>query len=147
LLSNPYFVPVGVVYNPERQHLSHSRRFKINPTQVNTMNNCGEKANGKQPWKVELPTVWGSHDHLDTIYPTNIHITQAGGEFYLVFGEITFPLTMDIEECPDRVEIKPVAKLAICPEVMLSIADALNKNISVYLSQQAGQSDDSDGEA
>jgi hypothetical protein len=112
------------------------------------MMNCrDEETNGEKPWKVELPTVWGSHDHLDTIYPTNIHITQAGGEYYLVFGEISFPLAMDNEECPDRVEIKPVAKLAVCPEVMLSIADALNKSLSVYLSQQAGQSDDSEGKA
>jgi hypothetical protein len=106
------------------------------------MNNRDEETNGEQHWKVELPTAWGSHDHLDTIYPTNIYITQAGGEFYLVFGELSFPLTPDNEVCPERVEIKPVAKLAICPEVMLSIADELNKNISVYLSQQAGQSDD-----
>jgi hypothetical protein len=135
LLSNPNFVPVGAMYNPQRQ--------PVNPTQANTMNCHDEETNGKQSRKVELPAVWGSHDHLDTLYPTNIHITQAGGEFYLVFGEITFPQAMDNEECPDRVEIKPIAKLIICPEVMLSMADALNKHISIYLSQQAGRSDDS----
>jgi hypothetical protein len=106
-----------------------------------------EETNGEQPRKVDLPAVWGSHDHLDTIYPTNLHITQADGEFHLVFGEIFFPQAMDTEECPDRVEIKPVAKLAIPPEVMLSIADALNKNVNAYLSQQAGRSDDPGGEA
>jgi hypothetical protein len=110
--------------------------------------NCRDKeANGKQPRKVELPTAWGSHDHLDTLYPTNMYVTQSGGEFYLVFGELSFPRSLDNEECPDRVEIEPIARLAVCPEVMLSIADALNESISTHLSQWAGQSDDSDGKA
>jgi hypothetical protein len=121
--------------------------LKISPAQVNMMNNRDEETNGEQPWKVELPTVWGSHEHLTTIYANNVYITHGSGEFYLVFGELSFPLILGDENIPDKVEIKPVAKLAIRPEVMLVIADALNKNISAYLSQQASQPDDSEGEA
>jgi hypothetical protein len=99
----------------------------------------------KEEGRVQIPLVWGKADTLPTVYANQLYISHAGGEFYLVFGEVAVPmlLTLGREPVPDHLEIRPVAKLVIRPEVMLQFAEAINTNIGRYLSRQKdGESDE-----
>lgn len=56
-------------------------------------------------------------------------ISHAGGEFYLTFGELVPPVTPNEsaddlrKRVGDTLEIMPLVRLAITPEVMIKIAE------------------------
>ena len=66
-------------------------------------------------------------------------ISHAGPEFFLIFGEVTPPALLGVEKPPEFIEIKSVAKIAVAPEAMLSIADAIKSNIEQYLKKQVAE--------
>jgi hypothetical protein len=87
---------------------------------------------------VELPVVWQSSDDLPTVYASQLFITHAGGEFYLVFGELAIPMITTPDKLPESIAILPVAKIAVTAENIVRFAGALNTNIEKYLSRQGG---------
>jgi hypothetical protein len=80
---------------------------------------------------IEVRLEWAEATELTTIYANHLYITHSGGEFYLVFGELA-PLDIDKDNPPDVMQIKPVAKIVVSPDKMLSIADAIALNVSNF---------------
>jgi hypothetical protein len=74
---------------------------------------------------------WGSDEDLPTIYANNLFISHAGQEFYIVFGEAALTI-VDKENPPDTLEIKPVVKLAISPQNMLTFLEVIKNNVERY---------------
>lgn len=89
-----------------------------------------EKDKGKM---VQVRLKWGSAKDLDTIYVNQLSITHSGPEFYLTFGELPLPPLMSKEEISRELEIIPVVRLAVTPDAMKSIADAIQINMERYL--------------
>lgn len=75
---------------------------------------------------------WGSTEELPTIYANHLYITHSGGEFYIVFGELTPPLELNPEKLPAQLTIKPVAKIAVTSERMIRFAEAIGDNTEKY---------------
>ena len=77
--------------------------------------------------------VWGLADDLPTVYANHLYITHAGqNEFYLVFGELGPQAGLDVDNPPDHIEIKPVAKIAVSPPNMLRMAEAIMDNVGKF---------------
>lgn len=71
-------------------------------------------------------------DNLETIYANHFFITFTGAEFYLTFAEAAPPSFFsdkDPSNIPEYVEIKPVVRLAVSPDNMLKIADAIARTV------------------
>jgi hypothetical protein len=83
--------------------------------------------------------VWGSDDDLSPLYANHLYVSHAGEtEFHLVFGHLSPPLTMGIDEndLPDSVKIKPVARIIISPEAMKAFVNLLTENFKAFENQQ-----------
>ncbi len=81
---------------------------------------------------VEIKLVWSDASNIPTIYANNLYITHAGSEFYLVFGELAPTMELDIDNLPEKLEVKPVAKIAISHENMIKFADVISGNVAKY---------------
>ena len=82
-----------------------------------------------KPEGVMVRLVWGSSINVPTTYANNLFITHTANEFYLVFGELSPVTELDIEQVPEYLEIKPVAKIAVTPENMVKFADVIAENM------------------
>ena len=97
---------------------------------------------------MEFHLVWESDRHLQTIYANHFYITHAGDEFYLMFGELPSPIIANMtpdeirDYLGDVIEIKPVVRLAIAPQTMIRIAEAIQTNVSNYIGKNIGNKDD-----
>ena len=80
--------------------------------------------------QTDISIRWMSSPELKTTYANHVSITHAGGEFYLTFGEL-IPSSPS-EEAPTHVDVIPVARIAVAPEAMLRIAQAINANMQRY---------------
>ena len=79
---------------------------------------------------------WGSTEDIPTVYANQVLITHTMGEFFIIFGEVTPPLLLDDKaQIPDSLKVKPVAKIAISHNNMLSIAAAIQQNVQGFLDQ------------
>jgi len=79
---------------------------------------------------------WASADEIETIYVNHLNINHSGPEFYLTFGELSLPPIMDPEEVPKELRIKPKVRLAIAPEAMLTVLEAIQSNVETYLEKR-----------
>jgi len=87
-----------------------------------------EETEAKQEM-VQIPLRWASTANLETIYVNHLVITHAGAEFYLVFGELPMPPSLNPTEMPEFVEIMPKVRLAISPQAMKNIARVIQENL------------------
>jgi hypothetical protein len=93
---------------------------------------------------IQVPMVWGDWKNTQTTYANHLFITHQSGEFYLVFGELSHPMVIQPtqESIPDRVEITPVARIALTPETMVRFAEVIASNVNKFLeTQEHGESD------
>src|SRR3972149_5297580 len=81
---------------------------------------------------VSVPVQWGIPDSLPTVYANQLIITHAGSEFYLIFGELVPPTILGEGNLPEKVDIKPVAKVAVSPEAMLRFAEVIASNVKRF---------------
>ena len=86
-----------------------------------------------------IPVEWSTADHLPTVYANHLLISHAGPEFYLIFGELVPPAVLKEDQLPDKVDIKPVAKIAVSPDAMLRFAEAIATNVQRFKERQEGQ--------
>ena len=88
--------------------------------------------------EILIPIVWNNLEDISTAYANELIITHAGNEFFLVFGESFIPIRSieNKEDIPEKINIKPVVKIAITRENMLRFAEAIDGNIEKYLSKQ-----------
>lgn len=97
----------------------------------------GKKAKPEE-LAVEPSVVWPERvDDIPTIYANNLFITHGGGDFYLVFGEVTPPVvvsaTQEAKERIGAIEVRPVAKIAVAPDAMIEMARVIQNNVQKYL--------------
>ncbi|MBC8438080.1 MAG: hypothetical protein H8D87_00130 [Deltaproteobacteria bacterium] len=86
--------------------------------------------------------IWGSAEDLPALYANNLYISHGGeNEFHLFFGHLTPPITHGLteDEMPDNVEIKPVAKIVVTPEMMGEFLQVLNDNYEKLLNKKEGK--------
>lgn len=103
----------------------------------------GQPVNGQTvepdlPQMVEIKLKWEDNPDLQTIYVNHIVITHTGPEFYLIFGEVVMPATIEkLNDClPTELSIVPKVRLAISPEQMKPIAEAIYNNVQKYLEKK-----------
>jgi hypothetical protein len=87
---------------------------------------------------IPIRTTWPKEDisKTPTIYANQLLITHAGPEFFLVFGVVT-PVLVGPDEQLDVTElgpltVTPVAKIAVSPETMATMAEAIQNNVESY---------------
>lgn len=90
------------------------------------------QSNNQFPDSIEIKLVWGDPSEISTIYANNLLITHAGSEFFLVFGEFSPIVELELSKIPKELVIKPVAKIAITPENIDKFAKVINENIAKY---------------
>lgn len=94
---------------------------------------------------LEVRLVWAPDQNLQTIYANHFFITHAGDEFYLTFGELIPPVIQNEsvaelrEKIGDSLEILPLVRLAIAPDAMLRIAEAIRSNVTTYISRTSNE--------
>jgi hypothetical protein len=83
---------------------------------------------------VAIPIHWNFDKDIPTIYANQLLITHMGGEFYLIFGEVDFPVTYGIEsdEVPDVLKVNPVAKVVVTPSNMKLMSKFIQINLDNY---------------
>jgi len=132
------YYPVPSIEMSARQH-----RGRVSKVLTGQTTNMSEENNA-----IEFNIVWESDRHLQTIYANHFYITHAGDEFYLMFGELPSPNIANM--APDKIrdylgdslEIRPLVRLAIAPQTMLRIAEAIQTNVSNYIGKNIGGKDD-----
>jgi len=96
--------------------------------------------NAAQPAGIGIPirTVWPKDaiSEAHTIYANQLLITHAGPEFFLVFGVVT-PVLAGPDEELDIAElgpltVTPVAKIAVSPDTIAAMAEAIQSNVETY---------------
>lgn len=80
----------------------------------------------------QIPILWRDNETLDTVYANNLLITNTDKEFYLIFGEFVPPFRYD-QPKPEYGEVKPLVRIAVTPETMLSISEAIQRTVKRYL--------------
>jgi hypothetical protein len=86
--------------------------------------------------------VWDSDEDLPALYSNHLYISHSGEtEFHLVFGHLSPPITVNLEEdeLPEAVMIKPVAKIVISPKAMEAFIRILNDNYEKFKKLQKGK--------
>ncbi len=74
--------------------------------------------------------VWRAPHDLPTVYANQVYVTHAGGEFFIVFGEALLPAINDA--LPSEIEVKPVAKLVLSPQMMQQTVRVLAENFGKF---------------
>jgi hypothetical protein len=98
----------------------------------------------QQDFKKEIRIKWGSTNNLEYRYANNLVVTHASeNEFHIIFGHLVPPNMLNItpEECPDTVEIRPVACLVVSPEKMKDFAKAMSDNYATYVKTMESKND------
>jgi hypothetical protein len=83
----------------------------------------------------QIPVRWRrGTEEMPTSYANHFFISHAGPEFFLMFGVVTPPTVLPGDEVViEEIEAAPVAKIAVSPEVMVGIADAIQDNLRKYM--------------
>jgi len=97
----------------------------------------GKRQNGTPDGTIAIPVRWALGEPVPTVYANQLFITHFGGEFYLVFGELA--PTTEPGSVPECVWVKPVARIAVAPENMARMADAIRENVAKYRQERAGE--------
>lgn len=101
--------------------------------------------NGDESAEIRVPirTAWQSDviSEVPTIYANQLLITHAGPEFFLVFGVVT-PLPVSPDEELGLTELSPlpvtpVAKIAVSPDAMATMAETIQGNVETYRNVKA----------
>lgn len=73
-------------------------------------------------------------EEMPTSYANHFFMSHAGPEFFLIFGVVTPPTILPGEQyLAEELKALPVAKIAVSPEVMIMIADAIQDNVRKYM--------------
>lgn len=98
----------------------------------------GRESEGEESQRRQtLEIVWEGLEDTPTAYANQVLVShQLGTEFYLFFGEliVTYPLLRASRggELPEHIVSRPVVKIALTPDVMRQLADAVNEGIERY---------------
>lgn len=75
-----------------------------------------------------IPIYWEDDKDLQTHYVNHMFVSHNGGEFYIVFGELSPFVRNANMKLPDEVFVKPIIKIVLTSENMKEFLDVLNKN-------------------
>jgi hypothetical protein len=99
-----------------------------------------------------VPIVWPAQTDLPTIYANQLYVHHTNNEFILVFGELEMPIMVGspaekretLKKLP-HLSVRPVAKIAVSPPVMLAMAQVIQGNVERFMSRlEASQSADTE---
>lgn len=92
----------------------------------------------KQPEPVPIPIAWSDDPDLRTIHANHLWLSRQEGDIFLTFGELPPVKTPGSDKLPDRVFIRPVARISLSPEALARMAKLLQDNVQTLDSQRAG---------
>ncbi len=90
----------------------------------------------KQPDQV--PLVWGEDPDLRTIHANHLWLSRQEDDIFLTFGELPPVPSPGAEKLPDKVYIRPVARIAVSPLALARMAKLLEQNIAAVDRHKAG---------
>lgn len=82
---------------------------------------------------IQIPLKWDSVRDVPTVYANQLYVTHAGGEFYLVFGEVVLPAPDATASAIDHLDVKPLVKIAVPRHIMGDFIEAMNTNYDNFL--------------
>lgn len=95
-----------------------------------------DKGSSNKELKEKIVRVlWGTDEEVPVVYANQLYLSHAGGkEFNLTFGYLSPPILFGLEEAeiPERVNVRPVAKIVISPDVMEEFVEAMTENLRQY---------------
>ncbi len=83
----------------------------------------------------KIRILWDAGENIPSVFANQLYISHAGGkEFHLTFGHLTPPIVFGLEEdeIPDSINVKPVAKIVVSPDVMEEFVNAMNENFQRF---------------
>ena len=90
---------------------------------------------------------WGPSEDVPATYVNHILISHDGPQFWMVFGVLdlhtelrSIPEGLEVD-FPKYLEVKPIVKLAMTPDTMVSFANAINTNLAKYAPKQEAEKD------
>lgn len=78
---------------------------------------------------VQIPLVWGENPDLRTTYAHHVLLTRQDDDAFLTFGEIR-PVA-PAESPPDKVQIHPVARIALSKAALVRLTKLLKDNVDL----------------
>lgn len=78
---------------------------------------------------VQSLLVWGEDPDLRTIYAHHVLLTRQDDDAFLTFGEIR-PV-VPAESPPDKVQIRPVARIALSKAALVRLTKLLKDNVDL----------------
>jgi hypothetical protein len=90
----------------------------------------------KQPDQV--PLVWADNPELKTIHANHLWLSRQEGDIFLTFGELPPVPAPGVDKLPEKVFIRPVARIAVSPLALARMAKLLQDNIAAVDRQRAG---------
>ena len=90
----------------------------------------------KQP--AQVPLVWGENPELRTIHANHLWLSKQEGDIFLTFGELPPVPTPGAGEIPDKVYIRPVARISVSPLALARMVKMLQDNVPTEDRQRAG---------
>lgn len=89
--------------------------------------------------------IWDTNENIPVLYANHLYVSNAGDtEFNLVFGHLSPPLTMGLDESelPDTVKIRPVANIVVSPDAMKAFVRLLSDNLAAFEDRLKGKSNE-----
>jgi hypothetical protein len=86
-------------------------------------------------FQLRIPVEWADGEGLDVLYANQLVISHGGPEFFMVFGVLEPPpVGTDV---PDKMIIRPVAKIAVSREAMPGFVHAMHENLQRWRAAQS----------
>lgn len=111
-----------------------------------------ESEKGEAQESITVRLIWPETvKDLPALYANQLFISAAGSEFFLIFGTVTPPLLLPYQEEElaklETIEVMPVAKIAVSPGAMLSMAEIIQMNVAKYVERkESGEKESRDAE-
>ena len=90
----------------------------------------------KQPDQV--PLVWGENPDLRTIHANHLWLSKQEGDIFLTFGELPPVPAPGSDKLPEKVYIRPVARISVSPLALARMAKLLQANMEAADPQRLG---------
>ena len=87
---------------------------------------------------VEVPLAWGENPDLRTIHANHLWLSQQEGDIFLTFGELPPVPVPGASKLPEKVYIRPVARISVSPLALTRMVRLLQDNFAADTRGKAG---------
>lgn len=95
--------------------------------------------------KVKVELQWKLDDDVPTVYANQLLMSNAGSEFYLIFGEVIPIGVKDPFNIPSKLYVHPRIRVAISREIMGQFVKVIDGNFEQFIERMAGEVNQNDG--